>query len=233
VSRYISGGPGFIPTLGRRFQHLEPATRVQFREGASNWVDTPFLQATTLEHERRTPNAKAPSEGWANLLVSLQFCLHQERLIRTEHGHIKVQRSPFIPKKRRSHKRSVQLRELLGGGQGHRHTPWSPWILRFPKLNLSRVLVEISEQPAMNPLIPQNRSFPDWRCNHLGGSGAVWGPTVFRVVAGYIIFPSVRVEDVLLNDSTQLCISKPAAWCPDSVDVPGKFIAASVLVSKR
>ena len=37
---------------------------MQFREGASNWVDTPFLQATTFEHEheheheRRTPNAK-------------------------------------------------------------------------------------------------------------------------------------------------------------------------------
>src|SRR5260221_14357742 len=43
-------------------EHLQPATRVQFREGASNWVDTPFLQATTFEHEhereRRTPNAK-------------------------------------------------------------------------------------------------------------------------------------------------------------------------------
>ena len=25
---------------------LQPAARVQFREGASNWVDTPFLQAT-------------------------------------------------------------------------------------------------------------------------------------------------------------------------------------------
>jgi hypothetical protein len=38
---------------------LQPATRVQFREGASNWVDTPFLQATTFEHEHesRTPNA--------------------------------------------------------------------------------------------------------------------------------------------------------------------------------
>src|SRR5258707_10344966 len=43
-----------------------PATRVQFRECASNWVDTPFLQATTFEHEheheheheRRAPNAK-------------------------------------------------------------------------------------------------------------------------------------------------------------------------------
>jgi hypothetical protein len=52
-----------------------PPTRyaVQFREGASNWVDTPFLQATTFEHEheheheqeRRTPNAEreAPCEG--------------------------------------------------------------------------------------------------------------------------------------------------------------------------
>ena len=48
---------------------------VQFREGASNWVDTPFLQATTFEHEheheheheRRTPNAEreAPGEGYA------------------------------------------------------------------------------------------------------------------------------------------------------------------------
>jgi hypothetical protein len=37
---------------------LQPATRVQFREGASNWVDTPFLQATTVEHERQMPNAK-------------------------------------------------------------------------------------------------------------------------------------------------------------------------------
>ena len=48
---------------------LRPATRVQFREGASNRVDTPFLQATGFEHEhehehrapnaeRRTPNAK-------------------------------------------------------------------------------------------------------------------------------------------------------------------------------
>jgi len=37
---------------------------VQFGLGASNWVDTPFLQATTFEHEheheheRRTPNAE-------------------------------------------------------------------------------------------------------------------------------------------------------------------------------
>jgi len=51
-------------------EHLQPATRVQFWEGASNLVDTPFLQATTFEHEheheRRTPNAKrlvrAPSQ---------------------------------------------------------------------------------------------------------------------------------------------------------------------------
>jgi hypothetical protein len=39
-------------------EQLQPATRVQFPEGASNWVDTPFLQATTFEHERRTPNAE-------------------------------------------------------------------------------------------------------------------------------------------------------------------------------
>jgi hypothetical protein len=39
-------------------EQLQAATRVQFREGASNWVDTPFLQATTFEHERRTPNAE-------------------------------------------------------------------------------------------------------------------------------------------------------------------------------
>ena len=40
-------------------EHPQPATREQFREGASNWVDTPFLQATTFEHEheRQTPNA--------------------------------------------------------------------------------------------------------------------------------------------------------------------------------
>jgi hypothetical protein len=43
---------------GVRCEHLRPATRVQFREGAPNWVDTPFLQATTFEHERRTPNAE-------------------------------------------------------------------------------------------------------------------------------------------------------------------------------
>jgi hypothetical protein len=53
------------------------ARGVEFREGASNWVDTPFLQATTFEHEheheheheRRTPNAerKAPN---AKRLVS-------------------------------------------------------------------------------------------------------------------------------------------------------------------
>ena len=41
---------------------------MQFREGASDWVDTPFLQATTFEdededeHERRTPNAKREAE---------------------------------------------------------------------------------------------------------------------------------------------------------------------------
>jgi len=39
-------------------QHLQPRGRgVQFGLGASNWVDTPFLQATTHEHERRTPSA--------------------------------------------------------------------------------------------------------------------------------------------------------------------------------
>jgi hypothetical protein len=49
----------------RPFSIFNPPGRgVQFREGASNWVDTPFLQATTFEHEheheheRRTPNAK-------------------------------------------------------------------------------------------------------------------------------------------------------------------------------
>jgi hypothetical protein len=50
-------------------EHLQPATRVQFRGGASNWVHTPFLQATTFEHEheRRTPNVEreAPGEGAA------------------------------------------------------------------------------------------------------------------------------------------------------------------------
>jgi len=40
------------------YEHLQPATRVQFWEGASNLVDTPFPQATTFEHERRTPNAE-------------------------------------------------------------------------------------------------------------------------------------------------------------------------------
>ena len=45
------------------FSTSDPLRGVQFREGASNWVDTPFLQATTFEHEheheheRRTPNA--------------------------------------------------------------------------------------------------------------------------------------------------------------------------------
>jgi len=58
-----------VPRLdreGRCFcEHLQPrGCGVQFREGASNWVDTPFLQATTFEHEheheheRRTPNAE-------------------------------------------------------------------------------------------------------------------------------------------------------------------------------
>src|SRR5260221_1020795 len=56
-----------------------PATRVQFREGASNWVDTPFLQATTFEHEherrtpnaeRRMPNAAAPCEELVPTLSS-------------------------------------------------------------------------------------------------------------------------------------------------------------------
>jgi hypothetical protein len=36
-------------------QGLQPAMRVQFREGASNRVDTPFLQATTFEHEHEAP----------------------------------------------------------------------------------------------------------------------------------------------------------------------------------
>jgi len=43
------------------FSTSGPLRGVQFREGASNWVDTPFLQATPFEHEheheRRTPNA--------------------------------------------------------------------------------------------------------------------------------------------------------------------------------
>lgn len=38
---------------------LQPATRVQFREGASYWVDTPFLQAITFEHEH---DFEAPGE---------------------------------------------------------------------------------------------------------------------------------------------------------------------------
>jgi len=46
-----------------RGEHPQPATREQFREGASNWVDTPFLQATTFEHERQTPNAKRQTPG--------------------------------------------------------------------------------------------------------------------------------------------------------------------------
>ena len=33
------------------FEHLHPATQAQYRQGTSNWVDTPFLQATTLEDE--------------------------------------------------------------------------------------------------------------------------------------------------------------------------------------
>jgi hypothetical protein len=46
--------------LRRPCRALQPATRAQFGLGASNWIDTPFLQATTYEHEHehRTPNAK-------------------------------------------------------------------------------------------------------------------------------------------------------------------------------
>jgi hypothetical protein len=71
---------------------LQAATRVQFREGASNWVDTPFLQATTFEHERRTPNAKRlvrprvlDSRFYCKQLASLigsvklPRCLHNDR----------------------------------------------------------------------------------------------------------------------------------------------------------
>jgi len=47
-----------LSSSGYRQPGLQPRGRgVQFREGASNRVDTPFLQATTFEHERRTPNA--------------------------------------------------------------------------------------------------------------------------------------------------------------------------------
>jgi hypothetical protein len=50
---------------------LPPATRVQFREGASNWVDTPSQQATTDEdedededeHEREAPGERGASLG--------------------------------------------------------------------------------------------------------------------------------------------------------------------------
>jgi hypothetical protein len=54
-------GYGFQLTISDKWSHnlvpadpplaSLPATRVQFREGASNWVDTAFLQATTFEHE--------------------------------------------------------------------------------------------------------------------------------------------------------------------------------------
>jgi hypothetical protein len=48
-----------------RGERLQPATRVQFLEGASNRVDTPFLQATTFEHEheREAPGERLQPRG--------------------------------------------------------------------------------------------------------------------------------------------------------------------------
>ena len=48
-----------------RGERLQPATRVQFLEGASNGVDTPFLQATTFEHEheREAPGERLQPRG--------------------------------------------------------------------------------------------------------------------------------------------------------------------------
>jgi hypothetical protein len=48
---------------------------VQFREGASNWVDTPFLQATTFEYERQTPNAEREAPGETGGLAVNPGCL--------------------------------------------------------------------------------------------------------------------------------------------------------------
>ena len=56
---------------------------MQFREGASSWVDMPFLQARTFEHEheRRTPNAKRLGRTMASRMgvliatLGVAFCI--------------------------------------------------------------------------------------------------------------------------------------------------------------
>jgi hypothetical protein len=64
-------------------EQLQPATRVQFREGASNWVDTPFLQATTHkhEHERRTPVRNRVKAGSTRPSKKLQKGLFHSLLL--------------------------------------------------------------------------------------------------------------------------------------------------------
>ena len=49
----------FLPPL----QHPQPATRVQFQAGASNRVDTPFLQTTTFEHEHEHEHERLVRAG--------------------------------------------------------------------------------------------------------------------------------------------------------------------------
>ena len=80
--------------FGAPGEHLQPAARVQFREGASYRIDTPFLQATTFEHEheRRTPNAKreAPGEGGPFLATVPKSKLIQGLITGGEHYHRRV-----------------------------------------------------------------------------------------------------------------------------------------------
>src|SRR5680860_473419 len=144
---------------------------------------------------------------------SLQPGFHQVHLVRSEQGHREEDVRSIVPLRQLI--RRIQLRELLSGGDARLGAPGSRQRIGGAQHNAVLLLVEVHHDPAVVVRVPTHRELTHRRRDdHRRRADLVHPASTVPILI------SIKVEDALRHDPSELDAAKPASGYAKDVKMP-------------